>query len=40
MYSYLSSKEDLFLAIVDRGFELLETALKEVKAEEGGRFLK
>lgn len=38
MYSYFASKEDLFLAIVDQGFGLLETALKEVKAEEGEVF--
>lgn len=38
MYSYFASKEDLFLAIVDQGFQLLETALKEVKAEDGDVF--
>lgn len=38
MYSYFASKEDLFLSIVDKGFELLGTALKEVNAEKGDVF--
>ena len=38
MYSYFASKEDLFLAIVDQGFQILENALNEVKAEEGDVF--
>ena len=38
MYSYFNSKEDLFLTIVDMGFSLLETVLKEVNAEEDNIF--
>lgn len=38
MYSYFASKEDLFLAIVNRGYTLLETALKEVNHEDGNCF--
>lgn len=38
MYSYFDSKENLFLTIVDRGFDLLVTALKEVNVEEGDIF--
>lgn len=38
MYSYFASKEDLFLTIVDQGFHLLETALKEIDAKDGDIF--
>jgi AcrR family transcriptional regulator len=33
MYSYFDSKEDLFLAVVDKGYELLERALKSQSRE-------
>ncbi len=32
MYSYFASKEDLFLAVVNKAYTVLETALKEVNA--------
>ena len=35
MYSYFESKEALFLTAVDKGFHLLEMALKEVDVESG-----
>lgn len=38
MYSYFASKEDLFLSIVDKGFDILESALKEVNIEDGDIF--
>ena len=38
MYSYFDSKEDLFLAIVDMGFSLLETVLKNVNIEQDSIF--
>lgn len=40
MYSYFCSKEDLFLLIVDRGYELLQRALEEVLAVQGSVFEK
>lgn len=40
MYSYFSSKEDLFLLIVDRGYELLQRALEEVLSVRGSVFEK
>ncbi len=33
MYSYFDSKEDLFLAVVDKGYELLERALTGLSQE-------
>lgn len=33
MYSYFDSKEDLFLAVVDKGYELLERALGGLRRE-------
>ncbi|MGI6694779.1 MAG: TetR/AcrR family transcriptional regulator [Christensenellales bacterium] len=33
LYSYFDSKEDLFLAVVDKGYELLERALNGLKKE-------
>lgn len=33
MYSYFTSKEDLFLAVVDKGYELLERALRGLRRE-------
>ncbi|NLD52015.1 MAG: TetR/AcrR family transcriptional regulator [Clostridiales bacterium] len=33
MYSYFDSKEDLFLAIVDKGYELLERVFRELSRE-------
>ncbi|SHK24223.1 TetR/AcrR family transcriptional regulator [Paramaledivibacter caminithermalis] len=38
MYSYFASKEDLFLTIVDRAYQILENALKEVNIEDGDIF--
>lgn len=35
LYSYFDSKESLFLAMVQKGYELLERAIGEVHAEEG-----
>ncbi|MFZ5645345.1 MAG: TetR/AcrR family transcriptional regulator [Bacillota bacterium] len=39
MYSYFASKEDLFLAIVEKGFQLLENVLKEVNTDDGDIFV-
>jgi len=38
MYSYFESKEDLFLAIVDHGYGILEEALDGVITEDGTIF--
>lgn len=38
MYNYFESKEDLFLAIVDHGYGILEEALDEVITENGTVF--
>jgi Transcriptional regulator len=38
MYSYFASKEDLFLSIIDKGFQLIETALREIDVEKGDIF--
>lgn len=38
MYSYFASKEDLFLAVVNRAYSLLETGLKEILARHGDIF--
>lgn len=35
LYSYFESKEHLFLALVEKGYELLERAIQDVHAEEG-----
>lgn len=35
MYSYFESKEALFLTAVDKGYHLLESALKEIDLENG-----
>lgn len=38
MYSYFESKEALFLTAVDKGYHLLERALKEIDIENGDIF--
>lgn len=38
MYSYFASKEDLYLTTVNKGFHVLEDALKEINVEEGNIF--
>lgn len=38
MYSYFASKEDLFLYIVEEGYEMLESAFAEINIEEGDIF--
>ena len=38
MYSYFASKEDLFLAVVNTAYDLLENALKEVTAKHTALF--
>ncbi len=38
MYSYFASKEDLFLAVVNTAYELLENVLKEVTARHTALF--
>ncbi|HAH97428.1 MAG TPA: AcrR family transcriptional regulator [Firmicutes bacterium] len=38
LYSYFSSKEDLFLAMAEKGYELLGKALAELHPEEGTVF--
>ncbi|MGI5854015.1 MAG: TetR/AcrR family transcriptional regulator [Bacillota bacterium] len=38
LYSYFSSKEDLFLAVAEKGHELLGKALAELHPEEGTVF--
>lgn len=35
MYSYFASKEDLFLTIVDKASQMLQSALKEVNIDDG-----
>ena len=35
MYSYFESKEDLFLALVEKGLELLDRAMNECCPDEG-----
>ncbi|MDD4659000.1 MAG: TetR/AcrR family transcriptional regulator [Eubacteriales bacterium] len=38
LYSYFESKEDLFLAMAEKGYELLNRALEELHPEEGTVF--
>lgn len=38
MYNYFESKEDLFLAIVDHGYGILEKALEQVITDDGTIF--
>lgn len=38
LYSYFESKEDLFLAMAEKGYELLNKALAELHPEEGTVF--
>lgn len=38
MYSYFASKEDLFLTIINKGFELLETVINGIDIHKGDIF--
>ncbi len=38
MYNYFSSKEDLFLTVIDYGYQVLESVISEIDLEKGDIF--